>query len=475
MLTNALIPGTNPAGQRPLVGLTIAASIFLAGCTGVASTSAKDDRLLAPGHEALPETDLISMPSTPPIVRLNGIGKGFYELKRHSISERVPELRIGQFSVNGGSAYDAVKLLLSGTDFSAVFPSGDSGMVGGRVFVTNSSGLVEDIVQEIATSAGLFWSFKAGTFYFSELERFTVNLPPFVENELGAQFVESVRAAGAQDVVLDPVFNSLSFAAPASNIGTLEVLFERIAGASTVVKYDTWIWEVTLNDAFESGIRWNNFDLDTGDFELSVSNGGGAVSSSAVVFDVANQFGDNFSIGALVSFLRSHGELQTLSQPNISSISGARSTIEVSEEINYVSQVTTTTESGVVQSSAETDTLGSGLTFSVLPVFQDGSVFTQIDLNISDLIRFDEQVLADGTRFSLPQSLNRRVEATVRSMPGDYFLLGGVNMTRQRADRNELPLPFGLGGVPMSKQDSEEKTELVILMRPSVVIFDDDE
>jgi MSHA biogenesis protein MshL len=67
---------------------------------------------------------------------------------------------------------------------------------------------------------------------------------------------------------------------------------------------------------------------------------------------------------------------------------------------------------------------------------------------------------------NLPEVADRELKTQIRCRPGDTILLGGITVSRAQDDSQE-----GLG--LLSKVKSTKQTELVVTIRPRLLMFDD--
>jgi hypothetical protein len=257
--------------------------------------------------------------------------------------------------------------------------------------------------------------------------------------------------------------------------------------------YEVHVYQVDLTDGTRSGINWNRFGWteDSVIREGGGTGGGGggggntAGSQSPPSGDVFAPFGaanraatlireGDFGIGAvfagpnfnaqiLLNFLRSQGTVRVVSQPRIGLMSGSRGSLQVGTNTSFVAKVGTNIGNNLNQVTVETENLRTGFELTLFGVEREGVVFTDINLSVSELLRFTD-FTALGTELSLPQTSSRDVQTIVAARPGDVILLGGISVARDNSD-----VTNAVGG--NSKETTTQRAELVIAMRPKVVRF----
>lgn len=412
-----------------------------------------------------------------PAVEYRPYDKDYYTISRMTKSEPLPDVGVKTLSVDNASVYDALRMLLLDLDINLAMSYEVANKTG--MYVAHGSGSLQSIIQEVAKATNLFYTYRNKTLTFSETESFVFKIPPVLDEKSEESMAKALFALGVEEAAIDPRFNTVTFRTTPNKLDGIRAYLQQVAKTGSVVVFDAWIWEVALNEGQNTGIKWENFNLASGDTELSLSGGGVSIpdpTNANNLVGAITHTAENLSLTSLVSFLKSQGELNTLSQPKISVLSGSSASLEIGEEQKYVSELTSTTSSSgdTTQSSAETDTLSTGLKMNIMGSYESDSVFSNLTLEISDLLRFQD-FQASGTTLSLPHTMIRKVKTETRVEPGEYFIIGGVNMSRQQKDDKGAPSFFGIPGIsiPFSRANTTEKSELVIVMRPRVIVFGD--
>jgi MSHA biogenesis protein MshL len=254
------------------------------------------------------------------------------------------------------------------------------------------------------------------------------------------------------------------------------------------------IIEVSLNDAFQSGIDWaaisssgevlaattgllngRNIILDDiGDESRNLSN--------PDFPDVANMFAagvntSNFT--GLLRLLSTQGDVQVLSSPRVSTVNNQKAVIKVGTDEFFVTDVSTNSTTNISGTSLAPDiTLTpffSGIALDVTPqISVDGEVILHIHPSISDVVDQQKKIILGEATLDLPLAFStiRESDSVVRALSGQVIVIGGLMQNISSKDDAALP---GLSEVPIAGalfgQQSEiiQRTELVILLRPIVV------
>jgi MSHA biogenesis protein MshL len=262
------------------------------------------------------------------------------------------------------------------------------------------------------------------------------------------------------------------------------------------------IVDVQLNDSFQSGVNWaafrNNPNSRTSVGQLSpgtslatagaLTNGlvtatpGASLASlgatgSGTLFGLAFQT-SNFA--ALLNFLESQGNVHVLSSPRIATLNNQKAVLKVGTDDFFVTNVsTTTTTGGIGATSTPNVTLQpffSGIALDVTPSIDDnGEIILHVHPSVSLVSTVIKNIdLGIGGALILPlaSSAISETDSIVRARDGQIVAIGGL--MRQAASNDNSGLP----GLPKSvfgqTNQRNEKRELVILLKPTVVDNDKD-
>ena len=274
------------------------------------------------------------------------------------------------------------------------------------------------------------------------------------------------------------------------------------------------IVEVQLLDAYQSGINWGAFKTGpnsaasagllgsstagngvvapgvagAGGITPNLLNGGGPLTAvpgqnllntplagqpAGTLFGMAFQT-SNF--GALLSFLESQGNTHVLSSPRIATLNNQKAVLKVGTDSFFVTGVTGGTP-GYLGYPATPPTVTvqpffSGIALDVTPrIDQNGEIILHVHPSVSAVTTVNT-VLNMGAQFGtfnlpLASSTVSETDSIVRARDGQIVAIGGL--MRQASFDNESGLPGLSKSVFGQISQSNEKRELVILLKPSVV------
>jgi MSHA biogenesis protein MshL len=252
------------------------------------------------------------------------------------------------------------------------------------------------------------------------------------------------------------------------------------------------ILEVRLSEGFEAGVNWGKIsgqitqakNLADG-FPLN-TDGSAAVNEFRVAANSREAVGSTFAslfqvkdITELVSLLETQGSVQVLSSPRVSTVNNQKAVIRVGSDEYFITGISnnTTTNSSATTSTPniELSPFFSGISLDVTPqIAEDGEVILHIHPVVSEVTDQLKVFTVGNENFSLPLALRgvRESDSIVKAANGQVIVLGGL-MTETNNDLDgKRPI---LGDVPIlntlfkTKSKSKSKTELVILLKPTVV------
>ncbi|MFH4665854.1 pilus (MSHA type) biogenesis protein MshL [Vibrio cidicii] len=249
---------------------------------------------------------------------------------------------------------------------------------------------------------------------------------------------------------------------------------------------ETKILEVTLSDGYQQGINWSNLSA-------SIGNSGSVVvdrtgSSTLPGLDAigsllkgqTNVTLSDGSFEAVLSFMSTQGDLNVLSSPRVTAANNQKAVIKVGSDEYYVTAMSSVAGSGDSANVAPEVTLTpffSGISLDVTPQIDDnGNVFLHVHPAVIE-VETDVKNLNLGGNYadvSLPlaKSSIRESDSVIRARDGDVVVIGGL-MKSNTIDRVSK-VPF-LGDIPAlghlfrNTNKLTQKTELVILLKPTVV------
>ncbi|MCG9584444.1 pilus (MSHA type) biogenesis protein MshL [Vibrio tubiashii] len=256
------------------------------------------------------------------------------------------------------------------------------------------------------------------------------------------------------------------------------------------------ILEVTLSDGYQQGINWSkafssngtNYSLGQGSI---VKNAAGAIVPTALpgldsigtlLGGQSNLVISSGSFEAVLSFMATQGDLNVLSSPRVTASNNQKAVIKVGTDSYYVTDFSsnTSTSSNTNNDNTTTDVeltpFFSGISLDVTPQIDDqGNVLLHVHPAVLE-VKEERKTIDYGNNNSLTLPLAtssiRESDSVIRAQDGDVVVIGGLMKSNTFDQVSKVPF---LGDVPAlghlfrNTTKLTQKTELVILLKPSVV------
>jgi MSHA type pilus biogenesis protein MshL len=250
---------------------------------------------------------------------------------------------------------------------------------------------------------------------------------------------------------------------------------------SRQVLVEAKIIEVQLSEGLKYGIDWTFLNRTLGDGQISIVSSGFSsvvpLTSPNINFGITR--GTSFS--TLLQALKQQGEVRTLSNPRVNIMNGQTALLSVGRNVSFISKVetTTTTAAGATPTTTFTVTTSnilSGIIIGIVPyINENGEISLTVTPIISDLVQLQDKAIGSGTsqtQISLPTVDLRELSTTVKVRDGQMIIIGGLISKKENLQDNKVP---GLGDIPLlgeafkSRDKSESRTELVVILQPVLV------
>lgn len=401
--------------------------------------------------------------------------------------EPLPDVEVPALTFTNARAVDVLSALSQATGVPVTYVDDQDALKARKVAVRGLSRRLPQLISELSDLMGFYYTFENGTLKVSSSQQFIVPVPPV--NDLMASLPQMVSHLGASSVFLDKSSRTLTYEASKPVNKRVSAYLRYIRDNGSLIVYDAYIWDVTLADSSAMGIKWNQLQFGFGPMgskgtrigsnnitggTLGGSQGSGTTASGAssagglgteIVYS-----GANFSLDVLLSFLQTQGDVTAISQPRLAMISGGTAQFEDGQSIQYVSRVGAVVGTNTTLSSSETDTVFTGLQMGMSGDVSDGTVYSDVNVSLGQLIRFNSFPSVDGTTQQLPQTSMQQVKTKVRARSGDTILLAGVNTIQYSGDKTGIP---GLPGTSLltSTDKSNTRRELVMVLQPRIIKF----
>jgi len=240
------------------------------------------------------------------------------------------------------------------------------------------------------------------------------------------------------------------------------------------------IMEVTLNDDYQQGVKWDQVLGHIESTDIGFSSTGsivGSTISSAIGGTTSLSF-LNKDFSGVIDLLSTQGNVQVLSSPRITATNNQKAIIKVGEDEYFVTDVSSTTTTGTsTTTTPEIDLTPffSGIALDVTPqIDADGEVILHIHPSVTITDEQTKTIRLSNEDIILPlaQSSVRESDTIIRAKSGEIVVIGGLIETRKVNIESKTPflgdIPF-MGELFKSKSESVQKKELVILLKPIVI------
>jgi MSHA biogenesis protein MshL len=291
---------------------------------------------------------------------------------------------------------------------------------------------------------------------------------------------------GNGNVVLSPQAGVVSVTASADKLRAVGDFIETLESRlQRQVILEARIIEVTLNDSYQQGINWSDIYSGNAGFGVEFN---GVTPTNATSAAIGGLFGltytdegNNFS--GMIEMLQTQGTVQVLSNPRVSASNNQKAVIKIGEDEYFVTDVTSRTslDSGGISSSdsdIEFTPFFSGISLDVTPqISDDGEVILHVHPSVVETSEQEKVITVSGKESVLPlaRSNIRESDTIVKARNGEIVVLGGLMQTTNSEEVGKVPL---LGDIPLlgelftNRRNRQEKKELVILLKPTVVGVD---
>jgi MSHA biogenesis protein MshL len=204
------------------------------------------------------------------------------------------------------------------------------------------------------------------------------------------------------------------------------------------------------------------------------------LTAPGAVFGLALQTAD---FAALLTFLETQGSVNVLSSPRVATINNQKAVLKVGQDDFFVTNISTTsTTSGAGTVTTPTITVQpffSGIALDVTPqIDHNNSIILHVHPQVSRVIEARKTVdLGTLGAFTLPlaSSSVNETDTIVRVQDGNIVAIGGLMRQETLSVDSQVP---GLGDIPglgtlfQQRNRRATKSEIVILLKPTIVQSD---
>ncbi|HGF5099994.1 TPA: pilus (MSHA type) biogenesis protein MshL [Vibrio parahaemolyticus] len=245
------------------------------------------------------------------------------------------------------------------------------------------------------------------------------------------------------------------------------------------------ILEVTLSDGYQQGINWSNLSASIGNSgSIIVNRPASALPPlDAIGTLLGGQTNVTISDGnfeAVLNFMSTQGDLNVLSSPRITAANNQKSVIKVGTDQYFVTELSSNAGNGENSNAVpevELTPFFSGISLDVTPQIDNkGNVFLHVHPAVIEVTEEVKQLNLGGQfqniQLPLAKSSIRESDSVIRAKDGDVVVIGGLMKQQNVEQVSKVPF-FGdvpaLGHLFRNTSNVTQKTELVILLKPTVV------
>jgi general secretion pathway protein D len=285
----------------------------------------------------------------------------------------------------------------------------------------------------------------------------------------GAPGAGGVPGVGPVRIIADKVKNALVILATPRDYRTMQSTIRKLDTVPLQVLVEATILEVRLNDALRYGVEW--FFKFGGSNQVSFSTlPTGAVAPLFPGFSyLATPTQD--SVRVVVNALDEVSDVNVISSPQVFVLDNQTASIQVGDQVPIATRslVSVDNPDSITNSIEYRDT---GVILNVTPRVNTGGLVTmEVAQEVSDVVETTSSTLDS------PTIQTRRVESTVSVQSGQTVALGGL--IRDSRTNGSTGVPY-LSRIPVIgwlfgvKEDSADRTELLVLITPRVVANQDE-
>ncbi|QDL56456.1 pilus (MSHA type) biogenesis protein MshL [Rhodoferax aquaticus] len=271
------------------------------------------------------------------------------------------------------------------------------------------------------------------------------------------------------------------------------------------VMLEAKVIEIELSDGYQSGVNWGAFGSDVngqaalGVIGSNISNGnaflqGTTVAKGTVPFPAAASGSGLFGLalatsqfGAVLGFLETQGDVQTLSSPRVATLNNQKAVLKVGSDEFFVTGVTggTVSNSSSSTSGANASTtmptvtltpFFSGISLDVTPQIDDGiNITLHVHPSLTTVTEKTKQVdlgSVGNYRLPLASSSVNETDTLVRIQDGTIVAIGGLMQLESSRNASGLPgttsMP-GLGALFGNRATAGRKKEVIVLIKPTII------
>lgn len=334
-------------------------------------------------------------------------------------TQSLPDEVIGPFELRSETLAGALQLIMADYEIPLAFEF-DEGLTR-TITVANLRGPLNRVVERVCSLADLYCSYEDGLLVVKETQTFAVTIPPVGGDIdiLGAMATGLAAITGATPIT-ESGTRTIIYEATNRTSKLAERYFQKLRANTALIVFEVYIWEVNLSTNNNLGIDWSELAR-VGGSTISLPGAISATASTPVSIGLPTfNNGGSFDTDNVLQFISTYGAVKTISQPQITVLSGAEATLRAADTQNYVSSLSRSVDNGEVTVSTETDSVDTGFTLTISSAWDNATIYGNIDIELQEFQGFDN-FDADGTTLRLPTTTERELSTQIRIRPVIHF------------------------------------------------------
>lgn len=386
-------------------------------------------------------------------------------------TEALPNDFVGPYELRSETLAGALQLILADYDIPLAFETNEG--LTRTITVANLQGPIDRVVNKVCGLADLYCAYEDGLLLVKDSQIFTVTIPPVgADDDILSALATGLQAITGRTPITEAGTRTIIYEATNRTSKLAERYFQRLRASTALIVFEVYIWEVTLDSANATGIDWEQL-TSFGDFSTGVSVPGGTGAAFTPISIGLPTTSGNIAFGGedVLEFISTYGAVKTISQPQLTVLSGAEAVLRAADTTNFVSSLTQTIDDGATSTATETDSVDTGFTLTISSAWDNGTIYGNIDIELQEFQGF-QNFEADGTTLQLPETTERELSTQVRIRPGDSLLIAGVVRESDQVDRSGPGFKQPIFST--SRSATTQSNELVFLMKPRVIVYTSD-
>lgn len=273
-------------------------------------------------------------------------------------------------------------------------------------------------------------------------------------------------------ITADEVNNAIVVHGTPREYALIEDALRKLDIAPLQVMIEAAITEVTLTDTLRYGVQWN---WATGDSNFRVTDGTSMPTGS-------NQAGFSYflaggSISAALNALEQRTNVRVVSAPKLVTLNNQTAALQVGDQVPVSTGSAVSVENPNAPIVNAIEYRDTGVILRVTPRVNAGNtVLLDVSQEVSD-VNPNSAAASSSSGLASPTISTRRISTSVAVLDGQVIALGGLFRDSQTIGKNGIPIlsriPI-LGGLFGNHDNRQNRTELIVLLKPQVIRTPDD-